>query len=139
MREIDDCRKKDSSYELVTHLTACLAMFLFKSKSRNGYNNLRADLRFQQNYKKLFNLPMPHGDSVNNVIENLEEAQLEILKQKMVKALLERKIFHKNRYLKKWFRVAVDGSGTVSYKYEHSRKCLHKTSKNGKKVIFILF
>lgn len=136
MREIDDCRKKDSPYELVTHLTACLAMFLFKSKSRNGYNNLRADLRFQQNYKKLFNLPMPHGDSVNNVIENLEEAQLEILKQKMVKALLERKIFHKNRYLKKWFRVAVDGSGTVSYKYEHSRKCLHKTSKNGKKSYF---
>ena len=131
MREIDDCRKKASPYELATHLTACLAMFLFKSGSRNGYNNLRKDLQFQQNYEKLFKLPMPHGDSVHNVIESLDESQLEILKQKMVQVLLARKTFHKSRYLNKWFRVAVDGSGAVSYKYKHSAKCLHKTSKNG--------
>jgi len=136
MREIDDCRKKDSPYELAAHLTACLAMFLFKSESRNGYNNLRKDLRFQQNYQKLFKLDMPHGDSVNNVIEKLDESQLEMLKKKMVQVLLTRKVFHKSRYLGKWFRVAIDGSGVVSYPYEHSPKCLHKTSKNGKTTYF---
>jgi hypothetical protein len=136
MREIDDCRKKDSIYELAAHLTACLAMFLFKSGSRNEYNALREDLQFQQNYQKLFKLPMPHGDSVNNVIMLLSETQLEQLKQKMVQVLLERKVFHKNRYRNKWFRVAVDGSGLVSYRYQHSPQCLHKTSKKGKTSYF---
>ena len=93
---------------------ACMPMFLFKTESRNKYNALRDDLRFQQNYEKLFKLPMPHGDSVHNVIEKLEE-QLDQLKQKVVQVLLERKIFHKSRYLNKCFRVAVGGSGLMSY------------------------
>ncbi|MCX7112771.1 MAG: hypothetical protein NTX45_22150 [Proteobacteria bacterium] len=33
MREVDDCRNKASDYELAAHLTACLAMFLFKAGS----------------------------------------------------------------------------------------------------------
>jgi len=136
MREVDDCRKKVSNYELAAYLTACLAMFLFKSGSRNEYNALREDLQFQKNYQKLFKLPMPHGDSVNNVIMLLDETQLEHLKQKMVQVLLERKIFHKSRYRNKWFRVAVDGSGLVSYRYKHSPQCLHKTSKKGKTSYF---
>jgi len=136
MREVDDCRKKVSPYELAAHLTACLAMFLFKSGSRNEYNALREDPRFQKNYQKLFKLPMPHGDSVNNVIMLLDETQLEHLKQKMVQVLLGRKVFHKSRYRNKWFRVAVDGSGLVSYRYKHSPQCLHKTSKKGKTSYF---
>jgi hypothetical protein len=50
MREVDDCRKKASTYELAAHLTACLAMFLFKSGSRNQYNQYREDIQFKANY-----------------------------------------------------------------------------------------
>jgi len=53
MREIDDCRKKKSSYELAALLTACLSLFLFKAESRNRFNNLREDLRFKKNYQIL--------------------------------------------------------------------------------------
>ena len=42
MREVDDPRKKASSLELAVHLTACLAMFIFKAGSRNEYNQKRA-------------------------------------------------------------------------------------------------
>ena len=80
MREIDDCRKKSSGYELAVLLTACLAMFLFKTGSRNEYNQKREDLQFQKNYKKLFGFPMPHGNTVNNVIELLDEKQIEQLR-----------------------------------------------------------
>ncbi|QTR50072.1 hypothetical protein [Candidatus Thiothrix anitrata] len=38
MRQVDDRRKKASDYELAAHLTACLALFLFKSESRNQYS-----------------------------------------------------------------------------------------------------
>jgi len=44
MREVDDCRKKASDYELTANLTACLAMFLFKAGSRNQYNQHREDI-----------------------------------------------------------------------------------------------
>jgi hypothetical protein len=62
MRKVDDCRKKASNYELAAHLTACLAMFLFKSGSRKQYNQHREDSQFQKNYKRLFGFAMPHGD-----------------------------------------------------------------------------
>lgn len=136
MREIDDVRKKASHYELAAHLTACLALFLFKSGSRNHYNQKREDLQFQQNYEKLFGFPMPHGDSVHNVIELLDEQQVQHLKQKMARALLERKVFHGSRYRGKWYRIAVDASGVVSFSHQHCEQCLHKTSKTGKTTYF---
>jgi len=132
MQEIDDCREKASDYELAAHLTACLAMFIFKAGSRNQYNKYRANLQFRQNFEKLFKLPMPHGDSVHNVIKRLDENQLEKLKQQMIKALLERKTFHKSRYRGKWFRIAIDGSGVVSFDHAHCDQCTTMTSKNGK-------
>lgn len=129
MRDIDDCRKKASEFELAAHLTACLAMFIFKTGSRNEYNQRRKDLQFQKNYRKLFGFAMPHGDSVHNVIECLDEAQIELLNQKMVQVLLQRKVFHKSRYRGHWFRIAVDGTGVVSFNYQHCEQCLHQSSK----------
>ena len=132
MREIDDPRRKASEYELAAHLTACLAMFLFKTGSRNEYNQKRENLQFQKNYKKLFGFPMPHGDSVHNVIQLLNEFQLEQLNQKLVQMLLRRKVFHKSRYRNHWFRIAIDGTGVVSFDHEHCPQCLHQTSTQGK-------
>ena len=136
MREIDDCRKRASDYALAAHLTACLAMFLFKLESRNQYNNKREKTQFRVNFEKLFKFPMPHGDSVHHVIELLDEEQVEQLKQKMVQTLLKRKAFHKSRYRDKWFRVAIDGSGVVSFDHPHCDQCLTSTSKNGKVTYF---
>ena len=68
MRQVDDVRKKASPYELAAHLTACLAMFLFKAGSRNQYNQYREDATFKKNFKRLFGFGMPHGDSFQNVI-----------------------------------------------------------------------
>ena len=76
MREVEDCRKKASTYELAAHLTACLAMFLFKSGSRNQYNQCREDIQFKANYRRLFGFAMPHGDSVQNVMGLLDEAAI---------------------------------------------------------------
>ena len=132
MRELDDPRKKASPLELAAHLTACLAMFIFKAGSRNEYNQKRKDLQFQKNFKKLFGFAMPHGDSVHNVMVLLDETQVQRLNQKMVQVLLKRKVFHKSRYRHYWFRIAVDGSGVVSFDHHHCEQCLHQTSKNDK-------
>jgi hypothetical protein len=136
MRKVDDCRKKASNYELAAHLSACLAMFLFKSGSRNQYNQHREDSQFQKNYKRLFGFAMPHGDSVQKVMALLEVSQIEQLKQKMVQILVQRKTFHNSRYRGHWFQVAVDASGVGSYDHQRDEQCLHRTSKNGKTTYF---
>ena len=136
MRQIDDSRQKASTYELAVHLTACLAMFLFKSGSRNQYNQNREDKQFKRNFKRLTGFDMPHGDSVHNVIELLNTEQIEALKHKMVQKLLQRKTFHCSRYRGKWFCIAVDASGVGSYDHERDKQCLHTTSKNGKVTYF---
>ena len=132
MRQIDDSRQKASTYELAAHLTACLAMFLLKSGSRNQYNQNRQDAMFKRNFTRLFGFDMPHGDSVQNVIKLLNTEQIEALKHKMVKQLLLRKTFHASRYQGKWFCIAVDASGVGSYDHERDEQCLKTTSKNGK-------
>ena len=43
-----------------------------------------------------------------------------------------RKVFHKSRYRHHWYRIAVDGTGVVSFDYPHCEQCLHQTSKNDK-------
>jgi hypothetical protein len=136
MRQVDDCRKKASDYALAAHLTACLALFLFKSESRNQYNQYREDAQFAKNYQRLFGFAMPHGDSVHNVMAGLNENQIEHLKHKMVQTLLQRKTFHNSRYRGKWFRVAVDASGVGSYAHQRDAQCLHRTSKTGKTTWF---
>jgi len=136
MREVDDCRKQASDYQLAAHLTACLAMFLFKAGSRNQYNQQREDIQFRKNYKRLFSFAMPHGDSVNNVRSLLDVSQIEQLKQIMVKTLLQRKTFHNSRYRGHWFRVAVDASGLGRYDHQRDGQCLHRTSKTGKVTYF---
>jgi hypothetical protein len=136
MGELEDCRKKASHYELAAHLTACLAMFLFKSGSRNQYNQYREDEDFRKNYKRLFGFAMPHGDSVQNVIALLESTQIERLKQKMVQILIQRKTFHSGRFRGRWYRVAVDASGVGSYDHPRDEQCLTRTSKTGKITYF---
>ena len=136
MREVDDCRKKASTYELAAHMTACLAMFLFKSGSRNQYNQYREDIQFKTNYQRLFGFKMPHGDSVQNVMDLLDIFQIEQLKQKMIQVLIQRKTFHSSRYRGHWFRVAVDASGIGSYDHQRDEQCLQRTSKKGKTTYF---
>ena len=135
MREIEDFRHK-SEYELASIITACIAMFLFKSDSRNSFYNLQKDPKFQKNYKKLFKLQLPHPDTVNRVMKRLDEEHLNELKKSMVQVLLNRKTLHKYRLLNKYFEIAVDATGQASFDYKHCENCLHRTSKKSGKTTY---
>jgi hypothetical protein len=78
MRKVDDCRKKASNYELPAHLTACLAMFLFKAGSRNQYNQYREDRQFQKTYFHSVleaRLVTPNGFSISIATEWIENPE----------------------------------------------------------------
>ena len=54
----------------------------------------------------------------------------------MVQALLEKKVLHKFRLFKRWFVVAIDGTGVMSFTHQHCDQCLFKRSKKGKVSYF---
>ena len=125
IRKIEDCRSH-SKYELAEIIIGCIAMFLFKTGSRNEMNNLREDPKFIKNYKKLFKLRLPHADTIHRVMKILSEEHLEALKRKMIQVLLNKKALHKYRFQGK-FIVAIDGTKVVSFKYKHCEQCTHST------------
>lgn len=132
---MEDFRKK-FDYELAALITACIAMCLLKEGSRNAFNNDRQEGNFKKNYQKIFKMRLPHMDTVDNVMRRLKESELEQLKTRMIRTLLEKRVLHKFRFQKKWFLVAVDGSGVMSFSKKHCDHCLSKTSKNGKTTWF---
>ena len=135
IREIEDFRKK-SEYELKELITACVAMFLFKEGSRNAFNNDREEENFKVNYQNLFHMRLPHMDTVDNVMRQLNESDLEQLKVSMIQDLLHKKSLHKFRLFGKYFIVAVDGTGIHTFPERHCDQCLTQESKNGKITYF---
>lgn len=136
LRKIEDYRKR-SDYELSEIIMAAISMFLFKKDSRNAYNNERNNSKFISNYEELFNMSLPHMDTVDDVFRVINPEELEKFKVSMVQELLEKKTLHKWRLNGKYFVVAVDGTGVMSFgNKRHCKKCLVKTYESGKKYYF---
>ncbi len=115
---------------------AAIAMFLFKKGSRNAFNNERHRARFLLNYEELFSMSLPHMDTVDDVFRIITPEELEKFKVKMVEELLRKKVLRKWRLLGKYFVVAVDGTGVMSFDKPHCDKCLVNTYESGKKSYF---
>jgi hypothetical protein len=135
LRQLEDCRGK-SDYALSEILMAGIALFLFQQGSRNALNNKRQEGKFKKHYQKLFKLRLPHLDTVHRVLCRLADEQLERLQQGLVKTLLEKKVLHPYRLFKRYFVVAIDATGTISFAEQHCEQCLHQTSKSGKTSYF---
>jgi len=120
-----------SSYALTEIVMAGMTLFLFKKGSRNAFNNQREEAQFEKHYRRLFKCRLPPLDTVHNVFKRLADKELETLKRALIKGLLEKKVWHSQRLLKRWFLVAIDGSGVFHFHEQHCPQCLHQTSKTG--------
>ncbi|HZV82443.1 MAG TPA: hypothetical protein VFF53_09795 [Geobacteraceae bacterium] len=117
-------------------LLAAMMLFVFQQGSRNALNHKRHEKKFRRHYERLFKLRLPHLDTVPRVLCRLPDPELEQLKHTLVKTLLDKKVLHKYRLFERWFVVAVDGTGVVSFSERHCEHCLHRTSKSGKTTYF---
>jgi hypothetical protein len=135
LRQLEDCRQQ-SDYTLVDILLAAIMLFVLQQGSRNALNNKRAEKKFKQHYERLFKLRLPHLDTVHRVLCRLPDTEVGQLKHTLVKTLLEKKVLHKYRLFRKWFVVAVDGTGVMRFSEPHCEHCLQRTSKSGKTTYF---
>jgi len=125
-------KRKGSAYELSEIITGCIAMFVFKETSRNAFNQDRDEENFRDNYLKIFKKELPHMDTVNRVISQLNLKEIESIKQTFVAGLIEQRIFRGFKLLDKYYTIAIDGTGINSYKENNAEQNLtYKISKNG--------
>jgi hypothetical protein len=125
-------KRNGSTYEMSEIITGCIAMFVFKETSRNAFNQDRLEDHFGENYLKIFKKRLPHMDTVNRAMSELSLKDIESLKQAFVAGLVEQCIFRCFRLFGKYYTIAIDGTGTGSYKENNTEQNLpFKTSKNG--------
>jgi hypothetical protein len=128
---IAECRKQPQ-YPLLEIIVAGIAMFLFKKGSRNALNNEREESKFRENYKRLFKARLPHMDTVEDVMDVLDESHVERLKAELVKGLLTKKVFRKYRLLGHSYMVVIDATHVMDVAEGHCTHCLRQTFKNGR-------
>ena len=113
-----------------------LLLFLLKAGSRNQLNNLRADGHFSAHYRQMFHMELPHQDVVFDVLCQLPPAELDQVKMDVMSPLFEQKWLRPFRLLNRYYTIAVDATGVVSFDHRHCPHCLTKKSKNGKITYF---
>jgi hypothetical protein len=73
---------------------------------------------------------LPHYDTINDFLSILEPAELEKIRDYMIRELLKKRSFEKHRLLDKYWRVIVDGTGLHTFNEKHCEHCLKKTYTN---------
>jgi hypothetical protein len=132
IKELSDPRIQ-CQYGIDEIVFGAISIFLFKTGSRNNFENFSENGRFKKNFKKAFGLSLPCTDAIADVLKRIAENELESIKISMVKSLLEKKTLHKYKAFGK-FIVAVDGTGIATFKEKHCNDCLCTESKTGKKT-----
>jgi len=73
---------------------------------------------------------IPHYDTVNNFLKNLDVAEVEKIRDYMIRELFKKRALEKYRLLDKYWCIAIDGSQLFSFKERHCKHCLKKEHKN---------
>jgi len=112
-------------------------MSVFKKGSRNTFNNERESDEFIRNYSGIFGVRFPHTDTVAEIMRRTDSECSEKLKIRLVKTLITKKVFYKNRVSGKYYLIAIDGSHAMTVGEGHCKHCLKRTSeKSGKATYF---
>ncbi|NQU63424.1 MAG: hypothetical protein HQ517_03950 [SAR324 cluster bacterium] len=131
LKNIDDVRDGRADYKIEELVFACISMFIFKQGSRHHFNQLRKKKWFRWNFKRTFNMRLPHMDTVDGILRQLACHVLENIKVALIKDMIEKKTLAKDRFFGKYYVVAVDASGVYHVKDQHCSKCSHKTLSKG--------
>lgn len=99
-------------------------------------NNERDDPEFRRNYTRIFNLKLPHMDTVDTVLAALTPDHLERLSVTLMQVILAKKTLRAFRLQDTWYRVVIDGTQVMTVPEGHCLTCLHRTPKNGKTHYF---
>lgn len=70
---------------------------------------------------------LPHYDTINNFLSELDVSELENIRTYMIKELLKKRCFESYRIEGKYWGVIVDGTGLFSFHERHCDHCLKRS------------
>ncbi|HOX11204.1 MAG TPA: transposase [Candidatus Moranbacteria bacterium] len=139
LRQTNDWRNK--SYITYPHeylLMEGVFMYLMRIKSRKDIkpclDNDKSEYYIIENLNKLFGTTLKsvgHGDTINKFLLKFDSAEICDIPVQLTNRLIRKRCFEKLRFLDKYYLVAIDGTGTASFKESASEKELLKV-KDGK-------
>jgi len=77
-----------------------------------------------------------HGDTLNNLLERVDYKYFAAIRTDMVRKLIRSRVTDKHRLLGTFHRIAIDGSGILSFDHKHCDHCLTKKCKDTGKVTY---
>lgn len=134
---VDDLR----SPAKVTYSIAGLAfvgvlMFLFHLGSRRQIRLLLQTPCSVETFENLFHVEsIPHGDTLNDAFCKMKPEQVQEVICTGIRSLIRKKVLYPYRVLDKYFVIAGDGTGTLSFPQRHCPHCLTQTH-NGKTIYY---
>ena len=111
-------------------------MFLCRLGSRRQVGFLLRNEAAAKTFGIVFGVSkVAHGDTMNNVLCALRPESVQEMLCAMTETLIRKKLLEAHRLLGKYYCIAVDGTGTLSYHERHCPHCLTRTS-NGKTTYY---
>lgn len=139
---VDPRHKSYTTYQPVELLMTSLLGNLMTIKTVTGvtenFNNNASIENFRAIVKNPKLSEIPHHDTVNDFLKDLDPDELEKVKVTMLKGLLKKRSFEQYRFeanKKKYWLVSVDATGTHSFNKKHCDHCLtrkHVDKETGK-------
>lgn len=121
------------TYPLPSLLFTGILMYLCRLGTRRSIADLLRDsVRSRSKYHTLFDVDnVPHGDTLNYCFKRLATSDIQESVCKMVEMLLRGKVLYAYRLLARYFMVAIDGTGVVTFNERHCDHCLTRKLNNG--------
>ena len=79
---------------------------------------------------------IPHGDTLNYAFQRLDVDEVQAVVCNLVEVLIRKKVLYRWRLLGRYFLVAIDGTGMLTFKERHCEYCLTKKLRNGETLYY---
>jgi len=118
------------TYPLSVLMATGVLMFLFRLGARRQIAKLlRGNGPAAAKYHALFGTQQcPHGDTLNYAFARVTVAEAQEAVTHMTETLIRRKILYRHRLLGRYYLVAIDGTGMLTFSERHCPHCMTRTS-----------
>ncbi len=136
-KKVHDPRDRDSiTYSLASLAFAGILMFLCRLGARRQIGLLLRNGPSVSKVEVLFGVEsFPHGDTLGYLFRRLDPNSVQEVVTGMTERLIRKKVLYPYRLLGRYFVVAVDGTGILTYSRRHCRHCLTQTQ-DGKTIYY---
>jgi hypothetical protein len=124
---IHDPRHPDFiTYPLPAISFAGVLMFLCRLGARRQIAHMfRGNGSSAAKFQALFGVETcPHGDTANALYSRLDLAEVQEVPTSMVETLTRKKVLYRHRLLGHFYRIAIDGTGRLTFPERHCLHCL---------------